>query len=132
MPLRQKIVAILIALSIFFIILELVRRRKLREEYSWLWLFTGAALIVLTVWYELLVRITLLIGAVAPTSTLFFFSIIFLMLICVQFSMRISKLTNQVKDLAQELTLLRAGKHEGEPPEPLFLEKRGLDDEIVR
>lgn len=110
MPLKQKIVAILIALSVFFVILELVRRRKLREEYSWLWLATGMMLVVLTLWYDLLVWITGLIGAMAPTSTLFFFGLIFLMLVCIQFSMRISKLTNQVKDLAQEVTLLRAGE----------------------
>ncbi|HEX8947924.1 MAG TPA: DUF2304 domain-containing protein [Dissulfurispiraceae bacterium] len=114
MPIRQKVVAVFIALSIFFIILELVRRRKLREEYSWLWLLTGAVLVVLTFWYELLVRITVLIGAVAPTSTLFFFALIFLILVCVQFSIRISKLTNQVKDLVQELALLKAGQRTGE------------------
>ena len=108
MPIRQKVVAFLIAISIFFVILELVRRRKLREEYSWLWLLTGALLVTLTIWYDLLVRITDLIGAVAPTSTLFFFALIFLILVCVQFSMRISALTNQVKDLAQEVTILKA------------------------
>lgn len=82
----------------------------MREEYSWLWLGTGVILVVMTLWYDLLVRITFLIGAVAPTSTLFFFGLIFLMLVCVQFSMRISRLTSQVKDLVQEITLLRAEK----------------------
>lgn len=105
---RQKIVAILIAISIFIVILELVRRRRLREEYSWLWLLTGAGLIALTLSYDLLVSITRMIGAVLPTSTLFFFGLLFLMLVCLQFSIRISKLTNQVKDLAQELTILKS------------------------
>jgi len=107
MPLRQKAVAIVISITIFFAILELVRRRELREEYSWLWLLTGACLLVLTFWYDLLVRLTLLVGAVTPTSALFFFSIVFLMLVCLQFSVRISRLTNQVKNLSQELALLR-------------------------
>ena len=108
MPIRQKIMAVAIAFAIFIIILELVRRRRLREEYSWLWLLTGAGLIVLTVRYDLLVKISRLIGAVLPTSTLFFFGLMFLMLICLQFSIRISKLTNQVKDLGQEIALLRS------------------------
>jgi hypothetical protein len=47
------------------------------------------------------------IGAGLPTSTLFIGSIIFLMLISVQFSIKISRLTNQVKDLAQDNALLR-------------------------
>jgi hypothetical protein len=108
MPLRQKIVAMTMAVLIFFVILELVRKRKLREEYSWLWLMTGVMLIILTVWYDLLVKVTHLIGAVLPTSTLFFFAIIFLMLICIQFSIKISTLTNQVKNLVQEIALLKA------------------------
>ena len=112
MPMRQKIVAVTIAVLIFFVIFELVRKRKLREEYSWLWLITGALLIILTIWYDLLVEITNLIGAVLPTSTLFLFAILFLMLVCIQFSIRISKLTNDVKNLSQELTLLKEDKRE--------------------
>ena len=107
---RQKLVTIVIALAIFFAIVELVRRRKLREEYSWLWLLTGAALVVVTVWYELLVLFARLLGAVLPTSALFLLAIIFLILVAVQFSVRISKLTNQMKDLTQEIALLKAAK----------------------
>lgn len=108
MPLRQEIIAFSISLSIFIIIFELVRARKLKEEYSWLWLLTSLGLIVLTIRYDILVWITYLIGAVLPTSTLFFFAIIFLMLVCIQFSIKISKLTDQVKNLTQEITLLRS------------------------
>ncbi|MBI5789491.1 MAG: DUF2304 domain-containing protein [Candidatus Schekmanbacteria bacterium] len=106
MPFRQKIVAILISLFILGIIIELVRRRKLREEYSWLWLLTGVTLLVFSVWYDLLVAITHLIGAVLPTSTLFFFGLIFLILINLHYSLKISQLTNQVKNLAQKIALL--------------------------
>jgi len=109
MPLRQQIVTIMVAVSIFIVIIELVRERKLREEYSWLWLVTGTGIVILTVWYDLLIKLTHLIGAVLPTSTLFFCGLIFLMLVCIQFSIKISTLTNQVKDLVQEVTLLKAG-----------------------
>ncbi|NWF98681.1 MAG: DUF2304 domain-containing protein [Nitrospirae bacterium] len=112
MPLKQEIVAFTIAFSIFIVILELVREKKLREEYSWLWLLTSAGLIILTIRYDILIWITYMIGAVLPTSTLFFFAIIFLMLVCIQFSIRISRLTNQVKDLTQEITILRANNIE--------------------
>ncbi len=107
MPVRQQMVAIFMAILIFIVILELVRKRKLREEYSWLWLLTGALLVVLTVWYDILIKVTYLIGAILPTSTLFFFALIFLMLVCIQFSIKISKLTDQVKNLVQEVTLLK-------------------------
>jgi hypothetical protein len=118
MPLRQQVVAVTIAVSIFIIILELVRKRKLREEYSWLWLLTGAVLIILTLRYELLVMVTHFIGAVLPTSTLFFLAIIFLMLVCIQFSIKISKLTDQVKDLTQEVTILKGAMPPDEKRKP--------------
>jgi hypothetical protein len=104
---RQKIFAIVASLLIMIVVVELVRRRKLREEYSWLWLLTGGIIILLVVWYDLLLFITHLIGAIAPTTTLFIFGLLFLMLISLHYSMQISKLSHQVKEMAQQLSLLK-------------------------
>lgn len=106
MLLRQKIFALIIGFTLFFIILELVRRRKLQEDYSWLWLITGVGVIVLVIWYDLLVLLTNLIGAVLPTTTLFLFGFIFLMLIMIHFSVKITRLTSQLRDLTQTLSIL--------------------------
>lgn len=104
---RQKIAMIIICISIFIIILDLVRRRRLREEYSWLWLLTSAALFVLVIQYSWLELITEAMGAVLPTTTLFIGALVFLMFLSIQFSVRISKLTDQVKNMVQENALLR-------------------------
>lgn len=106
MPINQKLFALLISVSIFLFILEMVRRKKLREEYSVLWLATAVVMLVLILKYDWLVALTNLIGAGLPTSTLFLGSIIFLMLIAVQFSIKISRLTEQAKNLAQQNALL--------------------------
>ena len=98
---------IIVCIFIFISILDLVRRRRLREEYSWLWLLTSLSLFVLVIKYSWLVAITESIGAVLPTSTLFIGALIFLMMLSVQFSVRISRLTDQVKNLVQENALLR-------------------------
>ena len=105
MLLQQKVIAIVLSVGVIVLIFELVRRKKLREEYSWLWMLTGAVIFILAVWYDLLLFVTRLIGA-APTSTLFFFGVFFLILINLYFSVKISKLTDQVKTLAQKLALL--------------------------
>ncbi len=119
---RQKIFAIVASLLIMLVVVELVRRRKLREEYSWLWLLTGGSIILLVVWYDLLLFITRLIGAIAPTTTLFIFGLLFLMLISLYYSIQISKLSYQVKEMAQQLTLLRGQLEEQghgfQPPPP--------------
>ena len=104
---KQQIFAILISLAVFIITIDLVRKKRLREEYSLLWLGTSLMMIVLIIHYDWLLALTTLIGAVLPTTTLFLGSIIFLMMLSVQFSMRISKLADQIKDLVQENALLR-------------------------
>lgn len=110
---HQKVFAIIASFLIMAIVVELVRRRKLREEYSWLWLITGMVIILLVIWYDLLVFLTRLIGAIAPTTTLFIFGLLFLMIISLHYSIQISKLSQQVKEMAQQLTLLK-GEVEGQ------------------
>lgn len=107
MPLRQKIFAFVMAIIILVTIFELVRKRKLREEYSWLWIVTGVSILMVVWRYDLLVRFTHFIGAFWPTSTLFLLGLIFLMLINLHYSVKISGLTNQVKNLSQEITLIK-------------------------
>ncbi len=108
MLIKQKIFAVLASLSIFIAIIYLVKKGKLREEYSWLWLLTGLIMLVLVLWYDLLVFLTGLIGAVVPTTTLFIFGIIFLMLIALHSAIKISLLNDQIKNLAQKVSLLEA------------------------
>jgi hypothetical protein len=96
-------------------IIELVRRRKLQEEYSWFWLMTGSALFVLALKYDWLVAITRFIGAGFPTSTLFFLGIIFLILVSLHFSIVLSHFSSQIKNLSQEVALLKNQLEEKSP-----------------
>jgi len=108
MPLQQQIFAIFVSILVFAFIINQVRRKRLREEYSTLWLGTSVLIFVLVTRYKWLVALTHLIGAGLPTTTLFIASIIFLMLVAVQFSIKISSLTDQLKNLVQDNALLRA------------------------
>jgi hypothetical protein len=106
MTFQQKVFGVLVSLFIFFVIVRFVKNGRLREEYSWLWLLTGCIILGLVLWYDALLFLTSLIGAVLPTTTLFIFAILFLVLIALHFAIRISALNNQVKNLAQQLSLL--------------------------
>jgi hypothetical protein len=107
MPIQQQIFALIVSVLVFIVIIDMVRRRRLREEYSVLWLVTSVIMFVLVFRYEWLVGLTTLIGAGLPTTTLFLSSIIFLMLLSVQFCIKISRLTDQVKNLSQENALMK-------------------------
>lgn len=108
MTYHQKIFSVFVSFAIFVIIITLVRNRKLKAEYSWMWLLAGFVVFVFVIWYDLLVRLTVLIGAVAPTTTMFIFSIIFLVFISLHFAIKISQLSDQVKNLTQKISLLEA------------------------
>ncbi len=110
MTLRLKIIAAFIGIALFIYIIELVKRRRLREEYSWLWLLTGITIVLLSFWYDLLVFISGLLGGIIPSAALFFLGLIFLLLISLYQSVKISELTDKVKALSQEIALTKAGK----------------------
>lgn len=107
MPTRQIVVFLALVLVLFVAILELARRRVLRVEYSWLWIASCLTTVLFILRYDLLVNLTDFVGGVVPTSVLFFLCILYLALLCLHYSIRISALTHQVKDLAQEVALLR-------------------------
>ncbi len=112
MTANQHAFAIAISVVTLGVILELIRRRKLREEYSFLWVVTTLGMLVLSIWYGLVEWLTRLSGAVTPTTTLFIFGLVFLLLISVHFSTVLSRLTEQVRRLTQELAILSAERDE--------------------
>ncbi len=115
LTLHQTLFALVTSVLAFLFVLELVRRRRLREEYSWLWLLTAGVMVLLAVWYRLLVAITHIVGAVTPLNTLLVCAVLFLFAIAVHYSVIISRLTVQVKNLAQELALLSTQLEERRP-----------------
>jgi hypothetical protein len=115
MTFSQKLFGVLTVLAIFWMIVQLVKKGKLREEYSWLWILTGIILITIVLWYDLLLFITDLIGAILPTTTLFIFGIVFLILLSLHFAIKISLLSFEVKNLAQKISFLEAEKEFGNP-----------------
>ena len=107
MPLVQRVLAISIAVAILVLVVELVRRRRLREEYSVLWLLLGFTVLGLAAYFPVLELVGQALSA-STTATILFFGTIFLLLIALHYSVKISSLTQQVKNLAQEVTLLKA------------------------
>lgn len=102
-----EIVAILGSLSLLGIVLELVRRRRMAEGYSLLWLLTALALVVLSLWRDLLDILAQMIGIFYPPTALFVVGFGFLILILLQFSLVITRLSAENKQLAQQLGILK-------------------------
>jgi hypothetical protein len=103
---RIQIVAILGAAVLFLIVLELVRRRRLLERYALVWLFSALALLGLALWRGALARVADLLGIAYAPNALFFIFLIFILLLLLNFSLAVSRLTDQTKVLAQRLAIL--------------------------
>ena len=54
MPDRIQVLAIAVSVAFLVLVLELVRRRKLVEEYSFLWIVVAVIVLAVSIWRELL------------------------------------------------------------------------------
>ena len=104
---RVTIFSICASAGFLLYILEMVRRRKLREEYSILWLFGSSVILVLSLKQDWLIVLAHAVGVVYPPSFLFLIGILFILLILIHFSIAISKLHQMNKKMAQEIALMK-------------------------
>ena len=104
---RAMIFGLIAGVGALLFVLELVRRRKLKEEYSLLWLATAIVLIVLSVSRPLLDTLANLVGIFYPPSALFLVAMIFVLFILLHFSTVLTRLTQENKENAQQLALLK-------------------------
>ncbi len=108
MGIQFRILIIIVGLGMVFFVFNLVRRRRLREEYSLLWLLTGFVLLFFSIFQDVVWdRFSRLIGVDYPPSALFLLGLGFLFLIILNYSVVLSKLSEESKELIQELALLK-------------------------
>ncbi|WP_211750269.1 DUF2304 domain-containing protein [Paenibacillus sp. Marseille-Q4541] len=104
-----KLQIILIASSLFcvLLLLNLLRRYRIDLKYSILWIIVGGILLILSLFPRLFDYITNILGIELPVNALFLLSIFGL--ICISFSatLEISKANNRIKDLTQEIGLMK-------------------------
>jgi hypothetical protein len=111
-------IAIFVSISLFLYIFYLVRKKKIKEEYSLLWLSSSLVFIVFSIWRHGLEFFAKLMGIAYPPAALFLILLLAIFLILIEFSINISRLTEENKILAQELALLKdeLGKLKPEKP----------------
>lgn len=105
---RIQVFSIIGSLLLFVFILKLVKRKKLKEEYSLLWLAFGIIFIILSIFKPLLEIVASMIGIVYAPAALLLILVISVFFILIQFSIVISKLAEGNKNLTQEVGILKA------------------------
>lgn len=113
-----RVVALIVGVALFSLVFEAVRRRRLSESLTPIWLTCALAVLVLAFDLHLLEVMTRLIGAWTPSSTVFFFALLFLLAISLSYAIVLTRLGRQVARLAQEVAMLREGQRTDESELP--------------
>jgi hypothetical protein len=105
-PLSVSIAATIASLVLLFGVLELVRRRRLREKYALLWILTAVVLLILSVWRGAVSSIATTLGVSYGPTVLFAVGALFILVVLLHYSTVISALTDRTVNLAQHVSLL--------------------------
>jgi hypothetical protein len=115
---RIEFWAILGCVVLLGMVVELVRRNRLKERYSFLWLLTACVMLVFTLRRDWLEDFAALVGVYYPPTALFLLLVFFMLLMLIHFSTVISRLLDDKQALAQNLGLLEARVKELEAANP--------------
>ena len=108
MNIRVRLISIAISCGLILFVLDLVRRRKLKERYSLLWFGMCMSFIILALRPVSFDGFLGRVLGVYQTPNLFFLAAVtFLIIVCIHYSVRVSALSEQTSALAQELALLK-------------------------
>jgi hypothetical protein len=106
-PLKVSLAATAASVILVLVVFELIRSRRLREQYALLWLATGIVLVILSAWRGGLNTIAGWLGVRGyPPAVLFAVGLMFVILVLLHYSTVISRLADQNVVLAQRLALL--------------------------
>ena len=107
MPVRTQVVAIVGSIFLLVVIMYLIRRERLKEGYSILWLLVGIAMIVFSVFAGLLDQLAHLLGIAYAPAVLFLILVAGLFVLALHFSLLLSRYDKRIRRLAQEHAILK-------------------------
>ncbi|MCU1441460.1 MAG: hypothetical protein JWP85_2457 [Rhodoglobus sp.] len=106
MAVTTYILGIVTAALVLLVVIELLRRRHLRERHAIWWLIAGVFALIIGIFPVTLEWAAKLLGIEVPTNLVFFVSIAILFLVCLQHSSELTKLESKTRALAERLAIL--------------------------
>jgi hypothetical protein len=103
-----QVVSVVFSALLLGLVLELVRRRKLTEEYSLIWIVCAIALFTLSVWRDVLHVAARTLGVFYPPALLLLALTGFVFVVSLYFSVVVSRQRQEIERLVEEIALLDA------------------------
>lgn len=117
MSLMSYIFGIVSAALVLIVVIEMLRRRRLRERHAIWWLIAGVLALIAGVFPATLAWAASLIGIEIPINLVFFVGIAILFLVCLQHASELTNLESKTRTLAERVSImelqLRAFRGEG-------------------
>lgn len=107
MEITLELLAVSITLILLFIVFRLIMKGRLRAEYSIIWILCSMILLIFSIWREGLDIVAELLGIYYPPALLFLGAILATIVFLLHLSVVSSKFQNQIKDLTQEVGILK-------------------------
>lgn len=105
-PVEQKIIAVTFSLLLFALILQLIRKHKLREEYALVWFAVSLAILLFSLFDRTLNYLAALVAVVYAPTLILVFGILFCLVLLLAQTVMLSTQANRLRDLAQSIGLL--------------------------
>jgi hypothetical protein len=115
----QYVLGIVAALFTLTVVVEMLRRRRLRERHAMWWLVAGVLALLIAVFPNLLEGFSAWLGFSVPVNLVFFVSLFILFLVALQHSWELTKLEDHNRKLVERIVILelRTEKLEAKKPE---------------
>ena len=114
MNIRIQILIVVITLLAMFYVINKIRNKGIELKYSLAWLALGTGIIIFTCFPKLTTWLAHVLGISQPMNMLFFAGFCFMLPIIFSLSVSVSRLSNKVKRLTQEMALLEEQKRKAE------------------
>ena len=111
MSVKIQIFSIIISVVLFIFVFDLVRRKRLAEEYSIFWLLATMTIVLISIWKEFLFWISEILGVANAVSLLVLFLAIFFVIYSLHLSVQVTTLREQNRELIQWIGILREQVH---------------------
>lgn len=108
----QYVLGIVAAVATFGIVIELLRRRRLRERHAGWWLVAGFLAILISIFPGVLQGVSKLLGFDIPVNLVFFVSFFVLFLVALQHSSELTKLEDHNRKIVERLAVLELREQE--------------------
>lgn len=104
---QLQIILILVSIGFFIFIYKMITNYKMDLRHSLVWVLSSLVFILMSIFPNILTSISRVLHIEEPVNTIFLLVIFFLLLVTFTLTLTISKRSNSIKNLVQEVAILK-------------------------